>query len=104
MQPPGFIHAPTNLGLPRYPDGRERQPAKLPQALAQTGLIENIGAIEVEMLPRWSYPPQEQWVERTRNARAVRKFTLALADAIVRARGEGFTPLVCGGDCSVVLG
>ncbi len=104
MQPLGFIHAPTNLGLGRYPDGRERQPAKLPQALAQSGLIESIGAIEVEMLTRLPYPEDELWVEKTRNAPAVREFTLALADAITRARGEGFTPLVCGGDCSVMLG
>ena len=104
MQPLGFIHAPTNLGLSRYPDGRERQPAKLPRSLAQSGLIETIGAVEVEMLPQLSYPDDEQWVEKTRNAPAVRAFTIALADAIIRARGEGFTPLVCGGDCSVVLG
>ncbi len=104
MRPLGFIHAPTNLGLSRYPDGRERQPAKLPQALAQSGLIEFIGATEVEMLPRLPYPEDEQWVEKTRNVPVVREFTLALADAITRARGEGFAPLVCGGDCSVVLG
>ena len=104
MQPLGFIHAPTNLGLSRYADGRERQPAKLPQALVQNGLIESIGAIEVELLTRLPYPDDEQRVEKTLNAPAVREFTLTLADAITRARGEGFTPLVCGGDCSVVLG
>ncbi len=42
MQPLDFIHAPTNLGLGRHSDGRERQPAKLPQALVQGGLIESI--------------------------------------------------------------
>ena len=104
MQPLGFIHAPTNLGLGRYPDGRERQPAKLPQALVQSGLIESVGAVEVEVLPQPPYPEDEQWVEKTRNVPAVRAFTLALADAVTRARGERFTPLVCGGDCSVVLG
>ncbi len=104
MQPLGFIHAPTNLGLSRHLDGRERQPAKLAQALAQSGLIESIGAIEVEMLAPLPYPDDEQWVDKTRNVPVVREFTLTLADAITKARGEGFTPLVCGGDCSVVLG
>ena len=104
MQPLGFIHAPTNLGLSRYPDGRERRPDKLPQALVQRGLLESIGATEVAALPRMSYPDEGQPVEKTRNAVAVREFTLALANAISETRKEGFTPLVCGGDCSVVLG
>ena len=100
----GFIHAPTNLGLSRYPDGRERRPDKLPQALIQSGLLESIGATEVAALTRLSYPDEEQRIEKTRNAAAVREFTLALANAVSEAREEGFTPFVCGGDCSVVLG
>ncbi len=100
----GFIHAPTNLGLSPHPDGRERRPDKLPQALVQGGLLEAIGATEVAVLARWPYPDEEQRIEKTRNAPAVREFTLALADAITGAREERFTPLVCGGDCSVVLG
>ncbi len=60
MQPLGFIHAPTNLGLSRYPDGRERQPDKLPQALARRGLLESIGATEVAALTRLPYPDDEQ--------------------------------------------
>ena len=104
MPPLGFIHAPTNLGLSPYPDGRERRPDKLSQALAQRGLLDSIGATEVAALPRLPYPKEEQRVEKTRNATAVHEFTLALADAVSEARGEGFTPFVCGGDCSVLLG
>ncbi len=104
MQPLGFIHAPTNLGLSPYPDGRERRPDKLPQALAQRGLLDSIGATEVAALPRLPYPVEEQRIEKTRNAATVREFTLVLADAVSEARGEGFTPFVCGGDCSVLLG
>ena len=104
MPPLGFIHAPTNLGLNPYPDGRERRPDKLPQALAQRGLLESVGATEVAVLDRLPYPEEEQSTGKTRNAEAVREFTLALADAVSRARGEGFIPFVCGGDCSVLLG
>ena len=104
MNPPGFIHAPTNLGLSRYPDGRERRPDKLPRALAQAGLLQAIGGREVTVLNRPLYPADDQRVEKTRHAAAVREFTLRLADAVTQARQEGYTPLVCGGDCSVLLG
>ena len=104
MRPLGFIHAPTNLGLSRYPDGRERRPDKLPQALAHLGLLRSISATQVAVLSRLPYPENDVVVEKTRNAPAVREFTPTLADAICEARTEGFTPLVCGGDCSVVLG
>ena len=104
MQPIGFIRAPTNLGLSRHADGRERRTDKLPQALAQRGLLASIGATETAALTRLPYPDDEQRIEETRNAAAVREFTLALADAVSGTREEGFTPFVCGGDCSVVLG
>ncbi len=104
MQPLGFIHASTNLGLSRYPDGRERRPDKLPQALAQSGLLETITAVEIAVLPRLPYPDEALWADKTRNAPAVREFTLAVADAVSAARKDRFTPLVCGGDCSVLLG
>ena len=100
----GFIPAPTNLGLSRYPDGRERRPDKLPLALARRGLLESIGATEMAALTRLPYPDDEPPIEKTRNAVAVREFTLALANAVSEARQEGYTPFVCGGDCSVVLG
>ena len=104
MMLPGFIHAPTNLGLSRHPDGRERRPDKLPRALKEAGLLESIGAQEVAVLSRPPYPDDDELVEKTRHARAVREFTLALADAVTRARSQGYAPLVCGGDCSVLLG
>ncbi len=50
MQLLGLIHAPTNLGLSPHPDGRERRPDKLPQALARSGLLDFIGATEVAAL------------------------------------------------------
>ncbi len=104
MRPLGFIYAPTTAGLRRDLDGRERQPSKLPQPLAQGGLIERSGATQVEVLPHPPYPENEQWVGDSCDVSVVCDLTLTMADTITRARVEGFAPLVGGDDNAVLLG
>jgi arginase len=99
-----FIAAPTNLGLSRHPDGRERGCDKLPQALADHGFLEHIGAFHLAELSRPSYPPTKEYYDKTLNARQVHPFTCELATVVGDALDAGHFPIVAGGDCSVLVG
>ncbi|GCE31347.1 arginase [Dictyobacter alpinus] len=99
-----FIAAPTNLGLSRHPDGRERGCDKLPQALVDAGFLEQIGAFPFAKLPRPVHPPTKEFEDKTLNAREVHPFTLELANVVGQALDSGHFPIVAGGDCSVLLG
>ncbi|MCI4317589.1 MAG: arginase family protein [Thermoplasmata archaeon] len=99
-----IIEAPTNLGLSRHKDGRERGCDKLPSALRAVGMYPAIGAGRVVSVTRRPYPAEPTYDEGTLNATALRPFLIDVADQVGATLSEGRFPLVIGGDCSVLIG
>jgi arginase len=99
-----IIEAPTNLGLSRHTDGRERGCDKLPSALRAAGMYRALGAGPVLSVGRRPYPAEPTYDEGTLNATALRPFLIDVADQVGGTLSRGRFPLVIGGDCSVLVG
>lgn len=98
-----LILAPSNLGL-RPENGKEPGTWEAPQVLADAGLAQAIGAVEVVGLPRPAYHFDAEPGTRLRNGHSIRAFSLELAGLVRRQLEAGRFPVVAGGDCSVLLG
>ncbi len=92
------IEAPSVLGL--FPGGVER----LPEALLDRGLADALGARRVGRVAPLSYDPVRDPDTGILNSKAIRDFSLALAEATGEVLERGDIPIVLGGDCSIVLG
>jgi arginase len=98
-----LIAAPSNLGL-RPPDpGEEPGTWRAPGALLEGGLLEKLAARLVE-LPRPPYGFEVQPGTRIRNGMTIRDHASTLADAVGSSLAKGSSPVVLGGDCSLLLG
>jgi len=93
-----IIEAPSILGL--KPTGTQN----LASALLGYGLAERIGARRAACLQPPAYSSERDAETGTLNARGIASFALVLADAFEGVRARGETPLVLGGDCSILLG
>ncbi len=93
-----IIEAPSVLGL--FPRGVER----LPDALLGAGLAERIGARRAGRVEPPPYDPQRDDDTGLLNPVGLRNYSLLLADATDEVLDAGDTPIVLGGDCSIVLG
>lgn len=99
-----LLDAPSNLGLkPPAPD-REPGVKYMPAALREHGLMIRLRAEDSgEVVP----PLYEDVIDsqtNIRNARAIRDYSLTLADRIGQLVDGSFFPIVLGGDCSILLG
>jgi arginase len=92
------VEAPSVLGL--FPAGVEL----LPKALLDAGLAERIRARHAGVLPCPPWSPAVDPGTGLRNAGALRDYAFALADATGAVLDAGDTPVVLGGDCSILLG
>ena len=103
IKPWRIILAPSNLGLRPLRDGHEPGVWQAPGVLMEAGLrrLDNETAIELD---RPSYSPASETGTRFRNGLAIRQFSLVLASAVEKVQALAQTPLVIGGDCSVLLG
>lgn len=93
-----ILEAPSRLGLSS--GGVET----LPQALLAAGFAEKIGARRDGEVPP---PPHEEEVDPATgvlNLAEIAAYTTTLADAIDPLLASGETPVVLGGDCSILLG
>jgi arginase len=98
VSPFAIVEAPSILGL--RPTGVER----LPAALLRHGLAERLGARRAARLEGLPFSAERDPETLTLNAGAIARWSSTLADAVTRVLDGGETPLVLGGDCSVLLG
>jgi arginase len=99
-----LILAPSNLGLRPSESGAQQGAWRAPAALMEAGLRTDPGMAEVVALDRPAYEFGAQQGTRIRNGQTIRRFSLALGEAVRSAIEDNRFPLVIGGDCSVLLG
>lgn len=99
-----ILHAPINLGLSRYPDGRERGCGKLPDALEKMGFHTSVQAKVTKRMAQPPYPKESVYHEGALNGAQVASFSVDLANSVEEILNHSAFPLVLGGDCSVLVG
>src|ERR687891_2044604 len=94
------LDAPSILGL--RPTGVE----KLPQALKAAGVLEALKARYLgRVQPVLSYSSERDKVTQILNGKAIREFSLQLAESITEVvRKNNSFILTLGGDCSIIIG
>jgi arginase len=98
------LSAPSNLGLMPPAAGREPGASHLAATLLAHGLVAQLGAFDAGTVTPPPYDPARDPDTRLRNGPALRDYTFQLADAVEELLGDGYFPLVLGGDCSILLG
>jgi len=101
---PTIIEAPSNLGLRPPRAGAAPGVRRLPEALAAAGLPAALSARWGGRVAPPPYAPDVDPETGIRNAPALARYAVALADRIGAALDRGELPLVLGGDCSILLG
>jgi arginase len=99
-----IVAAPSNLGLRPPSPGHEPGAWKAPAALLSGGLGTRLTPAPVVELPRPTYAFDEQPGTRIRNGLTIREHASTLADAVGEALAASRSPVVLGGDCSIMLG
>jgi len=103
-----LISAPSNLGLRPPQPGAVPGTAKAPEALREAGLHTSLaarGAADAGVvLPGRYLDDARAGVARSRNQEAVLDHARRLATRIGGQLDAGLTPLVLGGDCSLLIG
>ncbi len=99
-----IIEAPSNLGLKPPRPGVEPGVKRLPEALASAGLSAAFAAESGGRVEPPPYRPDVDPETGIRNAPAIARYSVELADAVGAAVGGGDLPLVLGGDCAILLG
>lgn len=103
-----IISAPTNLGLRPPQPGAVPGTAKAPEALREAGLHETLlgrGAVDwgVVLPGRYVDDGAQRDPGTVRNQGAIIYHARLLARRLVEARAAGLSPLVLGGDCSLLI-
>lgn len=102
------VAAPTNLGLRPPRPGSVPGCAKAPEALRDVGLharLEALGAVDAGVVvPDRYVDDAASAVGRVRNQDAVVDHSRRLADRTAQLLSDGHSPLVLGGDCSLLMG
>ncbi|WP_217184061.1 arginase family protein [Streptomyces sp. AC495_CC817] len=102
-----ILSAPSNLGLRPPLPGAVPGTAKAPEALREAGLHRALlgrGAIDAGVVLPGRYVDDPERVPGTvRNQEAIVDHARRLARRLVGLREDGFTPLVLGGDCSLIV-
>ncbi|MCC3301797.1 arginase family protein [Arthrobacter sp. zg-Y895] len=103
-----LLSAPSNLGLRPPQTGSVPGCAKAPEALREAGLFRSFldaGSIDAGVVLSGRYAAD--WVPgegRVRNQEALVDHARRLADRLGALLDDGGSPLVLGGDCSILLG
>jgi arginase len=98
------LSAPSNLGLKPTAIGGEPGVRELPAALLERELLLLLCATDGGVLTPPPYNPVLDALTDIRNAGAIRRYTIELADRVGNLLDQSCFPLVLGGDCSILLG
>jgi arginase len=93
-----IIEAPSVLGL--WPSGVQHAP----QVLMEMGLGRGLGIEESKRLNPPAYDPRRDLATHMLNPESLVSYTQLLATEIWDTVEDGETPIVLGGDCSILLG
>jgi arginase len=93
-----IVEAPSVLGL--RPTGVE----DLPKTLLELDLAERLKARSAVRVNPPDYDPARDPETRMLNPRAIRDYSVKLANAVGPILNDGDFPVVLGGDCSILLG
>jgi arginase len=93
-----IVEAPSVLGL--RPTGVE----ELPKVLIELGLAERLQARVAGRVEPPDYDPERDSTTKMLNPRAIRDYSVELADVVGAILSKGDFPVVLGGDCSILLG
>jgi arginase len=104
-----ILSAPSNLGLRPPRRGSVPGTAKAPEALREAGLfrrLAQVGAIDAGVVLPGRYVDDDTTrpAGHVRNEAAMAEHSHRLADRLAGVIEAGNTPLVVGGDCSILLG
>ena len=99
-----LIEAPTNLGLKEPAPGIEPGVKFLPAALEKQKFSELAGIKEKLVVIPPAYSMQLDEASKIRNADAIAVYSQQLAAVVKKVIVQNKTPLVIGGDCSVMIG
>lgn len=99
-----IIEAPSNLGLKPLQPGVEPGVKYLPEALRKTGFAENAGISQIITVPPPPFGITIDEESKVRNADAIALYSDLLAARVQAFTEQGITPVVIGGDCSILLG
>ncbi|MEO6722800.1 MAG: arginase family protein [Ferruginibacter sp.] len=102
-KPITIISAPTSLGLRPNNDGLEPTTWQAPDLYLQSGFSEKIKA-KIIRLEHPKYDFDAQFGTKIRNGLSIRAYSLQLAAQVTETLLSGNTPIVLGGDCSILLG
>lgn len=98
------LDAPSNLGLRSPEPGKVPGVFGMPRALRSHGIVERLGAADAGEVTVPPYDPEWYPGFGVRNAEAIRRFSVDLANRVGALIEEERFPLVLGGDCSILLG
>jgi arginase len=98
------VDAPTNIGL--RPPGPGRKPGVygLASALRANGIVSRLGATDGGAVTSPPYRPEIDPSTGVRHGKALRSYSLDLAERVGAVVQEGEFPFVLGGDCSILIG
>jgi arginase len=99
-----LIEAPTNLGLKGSAPGVEPGVKFLPAALAEENFAASIQVKKKFLVEPPPYSMQLDEASKVRNADAIAAYSQQLAAVVKKVIEQNKTPLVIGGDCSVMIG
>ena len=99
-----ILSAPSNLGLKPPSPGVEPGVRELPAALLRQGLLTRLHAVDAGVVTPPAYDSALDPQTGIRNADAIRRYTIELADRIGELLDQLRFPVVLGGDCSILLG
>jgi arginase len=98
------VDAPTNLGLSPPGPGREPGVYGLASALRANGIVSRLGATDGGVVTSPPYTPEIDTSTGVLGGKALRSFSLDLAERVGEVVREGKFPFVLGGDCSILIG
>ena len=99
-----ILSAPSNLGLKPPSPGVEPGVRLLPAALLRQGLLARLDAVDAGVVTPPAYDSARDPQTGIRNAAALRRYSVELADRIGELLDQSRFPVVLGGDCSILLG